>query len=112
MGPGQEFVDAAIRIAVDELANRIGQVGVRIDAVKFAGLDQRSDDCPMLAAAVGCGEERVLSAQRDGADAAFAHIGIDLNATVVGDASETSPARQRMSDCLGEFVLLSLVTGV
>jgi hypothetical protein len=79
MGPGQESFDAAIGMVVDDLADHIGQIDVRIDdAVEFTSLDQRSDDCPMLAAAVGSGEEGVLSVQRDGADAAFDHIGIAL----------------------------------
>ena len=46
IGPRQEFVDAAIRMAVEDLADHIDQVGVRIDAVEFAGLDQRSNDRP------------------------------------------------------------------
>src|SRR6476620_6620480 len=65
IGPRQELVDAAIGMAVDDLADHIDQVGVRIDAVEFAGLDQRSNDRPVFAAAVGTGEERVLPVQCD-----------------------------------------------
>jgi hypothetical protein len=61
VGPGQEFVDAAIGMAVDDLADHVGEIGVRVDAVEFAGLNQRSDDRPMFAAAVGTSEDRVLS---------------------------------------------------
>ena len=35
IGPRQELVDAAIRMAVDDLADHIDQVGVRIDAVNL-----------------------------------------------------------------------------
>src|ERR1700722_1576768 len=107
IGPRQELVDAAIRMAVDDLADHIDQVGVRIDAVEFAGLDQRSNDRPVFAAAVGTGEERVLPVQCDWADATFDDIGIDLDATVIDEAGETSPARQRIAGCLGELALLT-----
>jgi hypothetical protein len=33
---------------------------VRIDAIEFAGLDHRRDDCPMLAAAIRAREQSVL----------------------------------------------------
>ena len=106
-GRGKELVDAAIRMAVDDLADHIDQVGVRIDAVEFAGLDQRSNDRPVFAAAVGTGEERVLPVQCDWADTTFDDIGIDLDATVIDEAGGTSPARQRIADCLGELALLT-----
>ena len=92
---------------VDDLADHIGHVGGWIDAVEFTSLDQRSDDRPMLAAAVGTGEECILPVQRDWADAALHHIGIDLDAAVVEEAGETIPARQRIADCLGELALLT-----
>src|SRR6476659_2352067 len=107
IGPRQELVDAAIRMAVDDLADHIDQVGVRIDAVEFAGLDQRSNDLPVFAAAVGTGEERVLPVRCDWADATFDDIGIDLDAAVIDEAGETSPARQRIADCLGAYASIS-----
>ena len=83
------------------------EIGVRIDGVEFAGFDQRCDDRPMLAAAIGAGEERILPIQCDGPDAALDDIGIDLDAAVVEEAGETVPARERIADCLGELGLLA-----
>jgi hypothetical protein len=105
IGPGQEFVDAAVRMAVDDFADQISEIGVRIDAVEFAGLDQRSNDRPMFAAAVGAGEQRILSVLRDGPNAAFHYVGIDLDAAVVEDSSRPIPARERIADRLGELGL-------
>jgi hypothetical protein len=105
IGPGQEFVDAAVGMAVD--ADHISEIGVGIDAVEFAGLDQLSNDRPMFAAAVGAGEQRILSVQRDGPNAARNYVGIDLDAAVVEDSSKPIPARQRIADRLGELGLLA-----
>ena len=39
-------------MAVDDLGEDVGEVGVRVDAAELTGLDQRRDDRPVLAAAV------------------------------------------------------------
>src|ERR1700722_4307098 len=93
VSPGQEFVDAAVGMAVDDLTDNVSEIGVRIDAVEFAGLNQRCDDCPMLAAAIGAGEQRILSVQRDRSDAALHHVGIDLDAAVIKEAGKSVPTR-------------------
>ena len=56
----QEFVDAAVRMAVDDLGDDVGEVGLRIDGIEFAAFDQGCGDCPMLGSAIGAGEERIL----------------------------------------------------
>ena len=33
VGPGQEFVDAAVGMAVDDLDNNVAEIGLRIDGV-------------------------------------------------------------------------------
>ena len=52
VGPGQELVDLAVGVAVDDPRDDIGEIGVRLDAAEFTGLDERGDDSPVLAAAV------------------------------------------------------------
>ena len=47
---------------------RVGEPGVRVDAVELGGLDQRGDDRPVGAAFVGAGEECVLPVQGDRPD--------------------------------------------
>ena len=107
IGPGQEFVDLAVGMAVDDPGDDVGEIGVRIDAAELAGLDQRRDDGPVLAAAVGAGEQRILSVQRDRSDAALDDVGVDLDAAVVEEAGEPVPAREGIADRLGELGLLA-----
>ena len=38
VGPGEEMVDIAVEMAVDDLGKRVGEIDVRIDAVELAGL--------------------------------------------------------------------------
>src|ERR1700733_6989423 len=107
IGPRQEIVDFAIGMAVDDFSDDVGEIGEGLDVVELARLDQRGDNGPMLAAAVGAREECVLAIQRDGANAALDNIGIDFDAAVVDEAGETFPTRERIADRLGEFCLLA-----
>jgi hypothetical protein len=43
-------------VTVDDAGYNVGEVGMRLDAEELAAFDQRSDDRPMLGAAVGAGE--------------------------------------------------------
>lgn len=46
----------------------------------------------MLTAAVGVGEERILSVQRNGADGALHHVGVDFDTAIIEEAREALPA--------------------
>src|SRR4051794_4956554 len=46
-GPGQQFAEAAVWPVIDELGEHVSQVGMRIDAMQFAGLDQRGEHGPV-----------------------------------------------------------------
>src|SRR6187402_3777995 len=88
IGEWQQLVDAAHRMAGNDLCEHVAQIGLRIEAVHLASFDERGNDRPMLAAAVGAGEEVVLAAERDRADRALDDIGVDLDAAVVEEAGE------------------------
>ena len=107
VGPWQQIVDLAVEMAVDDLGEHVGEIGVRIDAVELAGLDQRGDDRPVFPAAVGAGEERILAIEGDRADRALDRVGVDLDAAVVEEAGESLPVRERVADRLGELALLA-----
>ena len=49
----------------DDLGQHIAQISLGIDAVHLASFDERGDDRPMLAAAVGTGEEMVFAPERN-----------------------------------------------
>ena len=48
IGPGQEFVDAAVGMAIDDLGDDVGEIDLRIDGIEFAALDQQCDDFPIF----------------------------------------------------------------
>lgn len=60
VGPGQQVVDLAVRVAIDDPGEDIGEIAEGLDAVQFAGFDQRGDDCPVFGAAIGACKEGVL----------------------------------------------------
>jgi hypothetical protein len=47
-------------MAVDDLGEDVGEVGVRVYAAELGGLDQRRDDRRVLAAALGASEQRIF----------------------------------------------------
>jgi hypothetical protein len=66
--PRQQLIDLAVGMTVDNFGDDVGEIAVRFDTAELAGLNQRSNDCPALATAVGTGEERILAVQRDRPD--------------------------------------------
>jgi hypothetical protein len=52
-------------VAVDDPDEGIGQIGKRIDVIQLTGFDQRGDDGPVLGAAVGACEQRILPVERN-----------------------------------------------
>jgi len=48
----RQQVDLALRVAGDDAGNEVGEMGLRVDADELAGFDKRSDDRPLLAAAI------------------------------------------------------------
>jgi hypothetical protein len=48
--PRHQFIDAFLRPAVHKACQQFGEIDLRIDAVEFARLDQRSQACPVFRA--------------------------------------------------------------
>src|SRR5271166_5091990 len=94
-------------MAIDDLGDDVGQIGLRIDGVELAGFDQRGDDSPVLTAAVGAGEESIFSIQCDRTDRPFHDVAVDLDAAVIEEADQAIPARQGIADRLRELGLLA-----
>lgn len=92
VGPEQKLVDLAVLVAVDDPGEHVGEATERLDVVQLARLDQRSDDGPVLGAAVRAREEGVLPVEGDRADRPLDGIGVDLNAAVVEEAGKPLPA--------------------
>ena len=100
--PGQQFAEAAVGPVVDELGPHIGQIGLRIDALQFACLDQRGEHCPVFGALVATGEQSILPVQSDRAHGALDGIGVDLNAAVVKEAKQPVPLIKAVANGLGD----------
>src|SRR5271166_1861353 len=104
-GPGHELVDAGGGPEVDELGEHIGEIGLRVDVVELAALDQRGDASPVRGSLVMAGEERILAIEYDRPDSAFDDVGVELDAAVVEETRETIPVVQAVTDILGDWRL-------
>ena len=67
------------------------EVGEGLDAVDFAGLDQRGDAPPSNSTFVVTGEECILAIEGDRADQVFDPVGVDLDATVGQEGLQAFP---------------------
>jgi hypothetical protein len=56
--PRHELVEQRGGPEVDEPGEHVGEIGLRIGAVQFASLDERSDAGPVLRSLIMTGEER------------------------------------------------------
>jgi hypothetical protein len=59
-GPGQQLIDGAVRMTIDDPGEDVGQVHERVDIVQLTGLDQRGDDGPVFGAAIGPCEQSIF----------------------------------------------------
>lgn len=80
-----------MRMAGDDAGDDVGELGVRVDAVEFRGFYERGDGRPVLATAVGTGEERILAIEGDWPDRALNDVRVDL------DISTRPSSRKRPS---------------
>src|SRR5437879_13350933 len=61
----------------------------------------------MLGAAVRTCEQCIFPVERDGTDGALDGVVVEFDAAVVDEARQTFPARQGVTDGLGELALLA-----
>jgi len=61
--PRQKFVEPIDWVVVGDAREYVGEISLWVDAVQLTGLDQRSEDGPVLAAVIGSGEERILASE-------------------------------------------------
>lgn len=92
-------------MARDDAGDDVGEASIRVDVVHLRGFDQRGDGRPVIGAAVGAGEERVLAIEGDRVDRALDGVGVDLDAAVVENEVQPFPTRQSAPDRLGELAL-------
>src|ERR1700730_4259789 len=64
-GPRHEIINARGRPQIDQFGQNVLDVGLRINAVELARLDERGDASPIGCALVAAGEQRVLASKRN-----------------------------------------------
>lgn len=80
--PRQETLNLALHMAVDDRGERSGQIGLRINSVKLAGLDEGGDGRPVLGSSVMSSEERVLSIKGNRPNGALLLLSISIRPSV------------------------------
>src|SRR3954453_5819041 len=100
--PRQQFAETTVGPVIDELGQHVGQVSMRIDAMRFAGLNQGGEHRPVFCPFIRTGEECVFSVESDRAHAALDGIGVDLDAAVLEEAQQPVPLIEAIADGLGD----------
>ena len=77
-GPRHELVDAGHGMSVGDGCEGVAQVGVGIDGVELAGLDERGHARPGAATFVMAREERILAVQGDRPDRVLDRVSGDM----------------------------------
>ena len=90
-------------MTVDHAREHITRVGIGLDTVQLAGLDQCAEDRPAGASTVASGEQIILAPERHRPDCALDRIGVELDAAVVQESREALPPRERIAHGFGEF---------
>src|SRR5260370_34769424 len=104
-GPRHELVETRGRPEIDQPGQHVAEIGLRIDAMELAGLDERSDAGPVLRALIVARKQRVLAIEHERPDAALDDVGVELDAALVEEAGEPAPMIERVADVLGHACL-------
>ena len=83
----------------------VSEIGLRVEAVQFRGLDDSHGSCQRFRTGVGAGEQPILPAYPDRAQGALGWIIVDAHAAVLKEQAEGGPAAQAIAECLGEVAL-------
>lgn len=87
----EQFNDPALFMAVEYGCERAGYVGLRLDSVEFAGLDERGDGRPVFCSDVVACKERVLAAEGNRPNGSFDIVVVQLNAAVSEEETQVTP---------------------
>ena len=85
----------AVGVATDDLADHVSQISVRVDAVKFAGFDQRRQDRPMLSAAIRACDNAFFRFKAIGRIERSTMLESNFDAPVVDEAPVNPSQRER-----------------
>lgn len=103
--PWHELIPARRRPVSSDPSDDVGDVSLRLDAVKLADLDNGVDRSSAFAADLRPGEQPVLAADGDAAHRTLGDIIVDLETAIVEDPRERGPALATIGDRLGHLRL-------
>ncbi|OJU31667.1 MAG: hypothetical protein BGN94_04925 [Rhizobiales bacterium 68-8] len=89
-------------MAGDDAGDDLGEGGVRVDTLGLRLFTSDAIVAPVPATAVGTAE-RIFPIEGDWPDRTFEHVRADLDAAVVEEATESSPAGERV--CFDELLV-------
>lgn len=104
---GRRSSGTAVRVAGDDAGNDVGQVGIWVDAEELASFHEGRDHGPVLGAAVGAGEQSVLTGESERPDGALDGVGVDLDAAVIEEEAQARPAYEGALERVGQLALLA-----
>lgn len=81
--PRHEFIDACCGMPCCNGFERCLEIGVWLDFVELAGLNQGGDATPCSAAFVMAREQRVFSIEGNGADSALYDVAVHLDGAIL-----------------------------
>ena len=61
--PRQKLFDLALFVAIDDSSENSCEIGMWLDIVEFAGLDESGDNCPVISACIMAGKECIFSVE-------------------------------------------------
>src|SRR5439155_27091682 len=79
----------------------VGDIGLRVDAVQLAGLDQRGQAGPVLGTGVVAGEECIFAIESNRSHRTLDRVGVDLDPAVLEKAFKPVPVIEAVADGAG-----------
>ena len=99
--PRHEFVPAAGWPIACDPGDDIGDIGVRVDAVGLAGLNDNVDGRGTLAVCARAGEQPVAASHSDAAQRTLRDVVVDLQASIAEEARQRRPSLGAIGDAPG-----------
>ena len=93
-GPWHELVEAIVRPEINQASEAIGEPGLGIDITQFGGLDERSENGPILGTVIMTREQSILTRQSLRAHGTLDDVGVEFDAAIVEEAGEAVPVPQ------------------
>jgi hypothetical protein len=79
-------------MSIDHAGEHVMEIGVGLDVVKFAGLNQGTENCPSMTSAVAAREEMIFSSENDRSDRTFDRVRVKFYAAIVEESGKRWPA--------------------